>query len=102
MRWERRKSVGYVHDYHATAVYFVIYILKIVPDRIPSMNAPRNLPHQGKCLVSERRLAGTNRQKLLSLSLFEPIDWLGRVGPRLHLGTLIRLTFPICTLLATY
>lgn len=71
---------------------FVIYILKVVPDRFPSMNAPRNLPYQGKCLVSERRLAGTNRQKAsFSLSLFSPIDWL-------HLGTLIRLTFPICVL----
>lgn len=56
-----------------SGIYFVIYILKIVPDQIPSMNAPRNLPHAGKCLVSERRLAGTNRQKasfsLLSSSL---------------------------------
>lgn len=73
---EKEEEEVYVHDYHATAVYFVIYILKVVPDRFPSMNAPRNLPYQGKCLVSERRLAGTNRQKLLSLSLFSPIDWL--------------------------
>lgn len=71
-----------------SGIYFVIYILKVVPDRFPSMNAPRNLPHQGKCLVSERRLAGTNRQKLL---FSYSIDWL-------HLGTLIRLTFPICTI----
>lgn len=95
VRWERRRRRRSVCTLSPrnSGIYFVIYILKVVPDRFPSMNAPRNLPYQGKCLVSERRLAGTNRQKAsFSLSLFSPIDWL-------HLGTLIRLTFPICVLL---
>jgi len=37
---EKEEEEVYVHDYHATAVYFVIYILKVVPDRFPSMKSP--------------------------------------------------------------
>lgn len=79
----KKKKCRYTTSGYTLFVF--IYIEKVrssFPDRIPSMNAPRNLPHAGKCLVSERRLAGTNRQKA-SFSLLSSRLLIGYILVRL-------------------
>lgn len=87
----KKKKCRYT-TYHATAVYFNIY-LKGSPGSIPFHEQPHETFHiKENVLFRNGGLPGLIGKSFFLSSLFEPIDWL-------HLGTLIRLTFPICVLL---
>lgn len=67
---KKQKKLRYTTSGYTFVMYIYIYISKKkVTVNFPGSNPfhertpHESLPHAGKCLVSERRLAGTNRQK---------------------------------------